>query len=144
MTATRTPGMPAVDGGMLISTNPADGAEAGRVPVADAEAVASAVRRARDAAAWWAALGFDGRKARLLRWRALIAQRVEELAELTHAETGKPVADAHRRDRSPRSSTSTGLPATPSGCSARAGSAPGCCSPSTPATWSTSRTASSA
>ena len=85
--------MPVVDGGMLISTNPASGAEAGRVPVADAEAVASAVRKARDAAAWWAALGFDGRKSRLLRWRALLANRVEELAELTRAESGKPVIE---------------------------------------------------
>ena len=85
--------MPVVDGGMLISTNPASGAEAGRVPVADAEAVTSAVRRARDAAAWWAALGFDGRKTRLLRWRALLANRVEELAELTRAESGKPVTE---------------------------------------------------
>src|SRR6187399_1793678 len=85
--------MPVVDGSMLISTNPATGAEAGRVPVADAEAVASAVRRARAASAWWAGLGFDGRKARLLRWRAVLANRVEELAELTRAETGKPVAD---------------------------------------------------
>jgi acyl-CoA reductase-like NAD-dependent aldehyde dehydrogenase len=63
------------------------------VPVADAEAVASAVREARDAAAWWAALGFDGRKTRLLRWRALLANRVEELAELTRAESGKPVTE---------------------------------------------------
>ena len=85
--------MPVVDGGMLISTNPASGAEAGRVPVADAEAVASAVQEARDAAAWWAALGFDGRKTRLLRWRALLANRVEELAELTRAESGKPVTE---------------------------------------------------
>ena len=85
--------MPVVDGGMLISTNPVSGAEAGRVPVADAEAVASAVREARDATAWWAAHGFDGRKTRLLRWRALLANRVEELAELTRAESGKPVTE---------------------------------------------------
>jgi acyl-CoA reductase-like NAD-dependent aldehyde dehydrogenase len=85
--------MPVVDGGMLISTHPATGAEAGRVPVADADAVATTVRRARDAAAWWAGLGFDGRKTRLLRWRALLADRVEELAELTRTETGKPLAE---------------------------------------------------
>jgi acyl-CoA reductase-like NAD-dependent aldehyde dehydrogenase len=85
--------MPVVDGGMLISTNPATGAEAGRVPVADADAVAAAVRRARDAAAWWAGLGFAGRKARLLHWRALLADRVEELAELTRTESGKPLAE---------------------------------------------------
>jgi succinate-semialdehyde dehydrogenase / glutarate-semialdehyde dehydrogenase len=94
MTVTRTPGMPVISDGVLISTNPATGAEAGRVPVADAAAVAEAVRRARAAGVWWAGLGFEGRKVRLLRWRALLAARVEELAELTRAETGKPVADA--------------------------------------------------
>ena len=94
MTATRTPGVPAIEDGLLISTNPATGAEAGRVPVADEAAVKAAVDRARTAGAWWAALGFDGRKERLLRWRALMADRVEELAELTRLEGGKPVADA--------------------------------------------------
>ena len=94
MTATRTPGMPRIEDGVLISTNPATSAEAGRVPVADEAAVRAAVSRARTAGAWWAGLGFDGRKVRLLRWRALLAQRVEELAELTHLETGKPLGDA--------------------------------------------------
>jgi succinate-semialdehyde dehydrogenase / glutarate-semialdehyde dehydrogenase len=94
MTATRTPGLPVIEDGVLISTNPATGAEAGRFPVADADAVAATVQRARAASGFWAGLGFDGRKVRLLRWRALIAVRVEELAELTNLETGKPVADA--------------------------------------------------
>ncbi|MEV6487027.1 aldehyde dehydrogenase family protein [Actinoplanes sp. NPDC051633] len=94
MTATRTPGVPAIEDGLLISTNPTTGAEAGRVPVADEPAVGAAVARGRTAAAWWAGLGFDGRKERLLRWRALIAERIEELAELMRLEGGKPVADA--------------------------------------------------
>jgi succinate-semialdehyde dehydrogenase / glutarate-semialdehyde dehydrogenase len=94
MTATRTPGLPFIEDGILVSTNPATGAEAGRLPVADAAAVGAAVERARTAALWWAGLGFDGRKVRLLRWRALLTQRIEELAALTSAETGKPTADA--------------------------------------------------
>jgi succinate-semialdehyde dehydrogenase/glutarate-semialdehyde dehydrogenase len=94
MTATRIPGMPVIDDGQLISTNPATGVEAGRVPICDDASVAAAVARARVAAAWWAGLGFDGRRTRLLRWRALLAHRIEELAELTRAETGKPLADA--------------------------------------------------
>jgi len=94
MTVTRTPGLPLVENGLLISTNPASGAEAGRLPVADEAAVAAAVRRAKEAAAWWVALGFDGRKVRLLRWRAVLARRVEELAALTRLETGKPESDA--------------------------------------------------
>jgi succinate-semialdehyde dehydrogenase/glutarate-semialdehyde dehydrogenase len=94
MTATSVPGLPAVEDGVLISTNPASGAEAGRVPVADATAIAETVRRAREAGAWWQALGYDGRRERLLRWRSLIVRRVEELAQLTTLETGKPHADA--------------------------------------------------
>jgi acyl-CoA reductase-like NAD-dependent aldehyde dehydrogenase len=94
MTATRTPGLPFIEDGVLVSTNPATGAEAGRLPVADAAAVGAAVQRARVAAEWWSSLGFDGRKVRLLRWRALLAERIEELAALTGDETGKPRADA--------------------------------------------------
>jgi succinate-semialdehyde dehydrogenase/glutarate-semialdehyde dehydrogenase len=94
MTATRTPGLPVIEAGELISTHPATGAEAGRVPVADDAAVAAAVARARTAVAWWAGLGFAGRRTRLLRWRALLIHRIEELAALVHAETGKPPYDA--------------------------------------------------
>src|SRR5690606_37790032 len=93
MTATHTPGAPLVVDGQLVSTNPATGAEVGRFPVADTAAVAAAVERARAAGAWWADLGFDGRRRLLLRWSALIAQRLGELAELMRAETGKPLAD---------------------------------------------------
>src|SRR6266542_3159217 len=49
MTATRTPGLPVVEDGMLLSTNPATGAEVGRFPVASADDVAAAVARAREA-----------------------------------------------------------------------------------------------
>ena len=94
MTATRVPGLPVIEDGFLISTNPATGELAGRVPVADEAAVAEAVGRAQEAAAWWLGLGYDGRRARLLRWRSLLAQRVEELARVTSLETGKPETDA--------------------------------------------------
>ncbi|MBW4702894.1 MULTISPECIES: aldehyde dehydrogenase family protein [unclassified Micromonospora] len=94
MTAVQVPGTPVVTDGQLVSTSPATGAEAGRLPVATAEEVQRAVDRARTAGQWWAGLGFDGRRTRLLRWRALLAQRIEELAELLHVEGGKPVGDA--------------------------------------------------
>jgi acyl-CoA reductase-like NAD-dependent aldehyde dehydrogenase len=94
MTATRVPGVPEIEDGVLISTNPATGEEAGRVPAADAESVAAAVARAREAAAWWQSLGFAGRKERLVRWRTLITRRIEELAQVTGRESGKPEADA--------------------------------------------------
>jgi succinate-semialdehyde dehydrogenase / glutarate-semialdehyde dehydrogenase len=97
MTATpmrEKPGVPVVEDGELISTNPVTGEEVGRFPVASEADVAAAVARARDAAAWWSGLGFDGRRQRLLRWRAMLANRLEELAELVHREGGKPVAEA--------------------------------------------------
>ncbi|RKN42001.1 aldehyde dehydrogenase family protein [Micromonospora endolithica] len=94
MTAVRVPGTPTIEDGRLVSTSPATGAEAGRFPAASPADVERAVARARDAAGWWAGLGFDGRRERLLRWRRLLARRIEELAELVHLEGGKPVADA--------------------------------------------------
>ena len=50
--------------------------------------------RARQAAAWWAGLGFDGRRRRLLAYKALLARRSGELVDLIHRENGKPAADA--------------------------------------------------
>jgi acyl-CoA reductase-like NAD-dependent aldehyde dehydrogenase len=94
MTAVRAPGTPVIEDGRLVSTSPATGAEAGRFPVATADDVAAAVRRAREAGEWWAGLGFTGRRDRLLRWRGVLARRIEELAELVHLEGGKPVGDA--------------------------------------------------
>jgi succinate-semialdehyde dehydrogenase / glutarate-semialdehyde dehydrogenase len=94
MTATRTPGLPFVDDGQLVSTNPATGEEVGRFPVADAAGLADAVARAREAAAWWRGLGFTGRRERLLRFRASLANRITELAALMNRETGKPEAEA--------------------------------------------------
>ncbi|MFF5174997.1 aldehyde dehydrogenase family protein [Micromonospora sp. NPDC000089] len=94
MTAVHVPGTPLIEDGLLVSTSPATGAEAGRLPVATEQDVAHAVERARAAGLWWAGLGFTGRRERLLRWRGLLARRIEELAELVHVEGGKPVADA--------------------------------------------------
>ncbi|SIN17090.1 aldehyde dehydrogenase family protein [Micromonospora cremea] len=94
MTAVHVPGNPVIEAGELVSTSPATGVEAGRLPVATDADVRRAVDRARTANEWWAGLGFTGRRERLLRWRALLAKRIEQLAELVHVEGGKPVADA--------------------------------------------------
>ncbi|MGW0431122.1 aldehyde dehydrogenase family protein [Micromonospora sp. NPDC003197] len=94
MTATHAPGVPVIEDGELVSTNPATGVEAGRFPVADADDVGRAVGRASTAAAWWAELGYAGRKQRLLHWRALLANRIEKIADLSHREGGKPIAEA--------------------------------------------------
>jgi acyl-CoA reductase-like NAD-dependent aldehyde dehydrogenase len=84
----------AATGGPLVSTNPATGAEVARFPVADQAAVGAAVACAREAGRWWAGLGYAERRRRLLRWRALVANRMTEVAELLHRETGKPFAEA--------------------------------------------------
>src|SRR6185312_4042498 len=94
MTAVHAPGTPLIEADELVSTSPATGAEAGRLPVATDADVRQAVDEARAASEWWASLGFSGRRQRLLRWRALLAQRIEQLAELVHVEGGKPVPDA--------------------------------------------------
>ncbi|GLH95645.1 aldehyde dehydrogenase family protein [Phytohabitans aurantiacus] len=94
MTAVHSPGVPRIEDGELVSTNPATGAEAGRFAVATPDDVARAVERGREAGLWWAGLGFSGRKERLLRWRALLAHEITTLAELSNKEGGKPVAEA--------------------------------------------------
>jgi len=94
MTAVHLPGTPVVERGELISTNPADGQEVGRFPVAGPAEVGQALTRARATADWWAALGHAGRRQYLLKWRSLLATRIDELAGLCRAEGGKPVADA--------------------------------------------------
>ncbi len=92
--ATVVPGEARVEGGALISTNPARGRVVGRVRVATAGDVGEAVAGAREAGLWWASLGFRQRAVRLRRWRADIARRLEEVAALVHAEGGKPRAEA--------------------------------------------------
>jgi acyl-CoA reductase-like NAD-dependent aldehyde dehydrogenase len=95
MTATQpnAPGLPRVQDGLLVSTNPATGAQVARVPIAGAEDVAAAVERARAAAAWWAGLGVGGRRTRLLRFRSVLANRMPEIADLLRRECGKPMID---------------------------------------------------
>ena len=92
-TQTNTPGLPTVEDGLLVSTNPATGEEVARVPIAGPDDVAAAVERARAAAAWWAGLGFAGRRIRLLRFRSVLANRMPEIADLLRRECGKPVVD---------------------------------------------------
>jgi succinate-semialdehyde dehydrogenase / glutarate-semialdehyde dehydrogenase len=95
MTATQTnaPGLPSVEDGLLVSTNPATGEEVARVPIAGPDDVAAAVERARAAAAWWAGLSFGGRRTRLLRFRSVLANRMPELADLLRRECGKPLIE---------------------------------------------------
>ncbi|WP_460772813.1 aldehyde dehydrogenase family protein [Microbacterium sp. GXF7504] len=82
---------PATD---LITTDPRDGTVIASHPIADRAAVADAVAAAKDAAAWWAAQGYAGRKRVLLAWKGAIARSAKDLAGVIAAETGKPDGDA--------------------------------------------------
>ncbi|MGH3630992.1 MAG: aldehyde dehydrogenase family protein, partial [Sciscionella sp.] len=76
------------------SLDPATGEVVGTHPIQDAEQVGKAVDAARIAAKWWSELSFADRKQRLVRWRGVITRRAHQLADVVHAETGKPHSDA--------------------------------------------------
>ena len=68
---------------------PATGVVVGSVPILDRAAVAELVRRARAAQPAWAARGIASRAELLLRFRARMAERAQDVAALSSAETGK-------------------------------------------------------
>jgi aldehyde dehydrogenase (NAD+) len=76
------------------SFDPGSGEVVASLPVDEAAAVNAAVQRAREASQWWRALDFDGRARHLRRYKAELARRIDELADLVHRENGKPHADA--------------------------------------------------
>lgn len=76
------------------SLSPATGEVVGTHPIHDAEQVAQVVAVARKEGERWRALSYDGRKKALVKWRKLIASRMEELADVMAKETGKPAGDA--------------------------------------------------
>jgi len=76
------------------SVNPATGEVLATFTVDGQREIAAAVRRAREAAAWWGGLGWDDRKLRLLAWKSHITRYIGRLARQVQDETGKPVDDA--------------------------------------------------
>ena len=76
------------------SLNPANGEPVGTFPVFGEHEVAETVARAREAAAWWTGLPAKERQRRLLAWKSYLTRYIMRIAELVHAETGKPRADA--------------------------------------------------
>jgi acyl-CoA reductase-like NAD-dependent aldehyde dehydrogenase len=81
-------------GNSFASMDPRTGEVVGYHQIYDEAAVRAAVTRAREAAVWWSGLGFAERRRRLLSWRRVLTRRIDELARLISAETGKPQADA--------------------------------------------------
>ncbi|MBA3282011.1 MAG: aldehyde dehydrogenase family protein [Acidimicrobiia bacterium] len=95
MTATETRTGATTTGSETFATlDPATGDTVGTYPVHGATEVEAAVARAREAATWWADLGFPGRAELLTRWKSVITRRSADLADVVHAETGKPPGDA--------------------------------------------------
>jgi aldehyde dehydrogenase (NAD+) len=78
----------------LESLNPATGDVVGVHVVDEPADVDAAVARAREAAVWWAGLGFEARREILDQWKGVLARRMGQLADLVHQETGKPHFDA--------------------------------------------------
>jgi acyl-CoA reductase-like NAD-dependent aldehyde dehydrogenase len=76
------------------SLDPATDEIVGTYPITTADEVNAAVAGAREAAAWWSTLGFAARAERLRAWKGVITRRSAQLAEVVHAETGKPHSDA--------------------------------------------------
>jgi acyl-CoA reductase-like NAD-dependent aldehyde dehydrogenase len=74
--------------------NPATNEVIATYPIFNAQDVAATLERATPAAAWWAGLGWTGRRQRLLAWKSHLTRYTGRLAELVHTETGKPLADA--------------------------------------------------
>ncbi|HSM82154.1 MAG TPA: aldehyde dehydrogenase family protein [Nodosilinea sp.] len=78
----------------LSIINPATEALIKDIPVDDSAAVAEKYARARAAQPEWAALPLAERIAPILRFRDLLVERVDALAALLTAETGRPIAQA--------------------------------------------------
>jgi acyl-CoA reductase-like NAD-dependent aldehyde dehydrogenase len=94
MTTSRT-ASPADGQAVTFETlNPATGQVIAAFPVHGPEQAAAAVSRAREAARWWADLGWRERRNRLLDWKSYLTRKLEELAVVVHDETGKPADDA--------------------------------------------------
>ena len=75
-------------------TNPATGEVIRQVPFASADEVRQTIRTAAEAQAKWAAVTPQNRARVMFRFKALIEQHMDELAELTSSEHGKTLSDA--------------------------------------------------
>lgn len=78
----------------IVLVNPSTGRENGRVPLMDADDVAAAVQRARQAQHAWSQLSYRARAQFVLRAREIVLAQVDEIAALISRETGKPAAEA--------------------------------------------------
>ncbi|MGD9922816.1 MAG: aldehyde dehydrogenase family protein [Pseudorhodoplanes sp.] len=80
--------------GALEVINPATGRPFASAPLADASTVDRAVAAAKSAFPAWAARGFSGRRALLVRLADMFEARADEVARLLTQEQGKPLDQA--------------------------------------------------
>jgi acyl-CoA reductase-like NAD-dependent aldehyde dehydrogenase len=78
----------------FASLDPRTGEVVAHHPIHTAAEVEDAVSSAREAAAWWSGLGFEGRRTKLDAWRRVLSKRADEFITLISAETGKPADDS--------------------------------------------------
>src|SRR4051812_27694898 len=74
----------------IVSLNPATLEELGRVPIASSKDVKTALAKAKAAQPAWAALSYNERARHILRAKAVLLERQDELCDLMARETGKP------------------------------------------------------
>jgi len=79
---------------LVVSRDKANGAVLGSVPATDPGDVADLVRRAAIAQPSWAALGVAGRLRIVARARMIVLDRMDEIAAVIAAETGKTIVEA--------------------------------------------------
>ena len=88
------------DGGSAIEVNdPATGEIIGRVPKLGAAETRAAIEAARVAQKAWAARTAQGARRVLRKWFDLMVASKDDLGRILTAEQGKPLAEAHGRDR---------------------------------------------
>ncbi len=78
----------------LISYNPADGSEVGRVKIFQPAEVRAAVERSREVFHLWKTTAFADRKRLIMAARDVILSDIDGIARLISDESGKPVAEA--------------------------------------------------
>jgi acyl-CoA reductase-like NAD-dependent aldehyde dehydrogenase len=79
---------------VLITSNPATGAEVGRVTSTEPEGLGAIVARARSAQLDWGARPWRERRAVLIRWWRILSRDRDIWADLIRDEIGKPRAEA--------------------------------------------------
>jgi aspartate-semialdehyde dehydrogenase len=84
----------AADGAEIAVTNPADGAEIGRIPAMSAAESRAAVDAADAAFPAWAVMLPQDRAALLRRWFEIVRDAKEDLARIMVMEQGKPISEA--------------------------------------------------